>query len=100
MSKKDEPASMNGISIIPSSEAYFEQMEILNGVIYDCDPREDDTSFTVEHYRLHRDIFAEGQFIAVETATNRVVGMTSCMRTHHQPSIRHHDSWWSTIGDG
>jgi GNAT superfamily N-acetyltransferase len=45
-------------------------------------------------------VYPEAQFIALDTAANLVVGLTSGMRTRYDPAVRHYDTWWDVIGNG
>lgn len=65
---------------------------------YGCEPG--DESFTADHFRRHQELFPEGQFIAVDQTTDRVVGFTVSMRMHFDPARPLLDYWWASIGDG
>lgn len=101
MLTQDEPASKNAIQILPSSEHYVEQMEGLMARVYNLDPRDPEAGiFTVDHFRHHMSVFPEGQFIAVDTTTDTVVGFTVSMRVHFDPQQPMLASWWELIGYG
>lgn len=100
MSEKLEPASLNKIVILPTSAEYAESMERLTGIVYGIDPRQDPKCLNADHYRHHLTVFPEGQFIAVDTTTNEVVGLTVSMRINHDPAKPHLAHWWDTIGQG
>jgi hypothetical protein len=95
-----EPASHHGITIIPSSAQYADQMETITGIIYGVHPREEDECFNADHYRHHLSIFPEGQFIAVDTQTDTVVGLTASMRCNFNLERPTHASWWEVVGFG
>jgi hypothetical protein len=102
MQSDKEPASQNGITIIPSSVQYADQMETVTGIIYETDPREDDSCFNADHFRQHLNVFPEGQFIAVDTQTDTVIGLTVSMRYKFNPNrpTASQEPWWHVIGYG
>jgi GNAT superfamily N-acetyltransferase len=53
-----------------------------------------------DHYLRHMALFPEGQHVAVEASTDRVVGLTSSMRVPFDPGAPHLESWWKGIGEG
>src|SRR5690349_6762268 len=101
MLTQEEPASTNAaIQIIPSAERYAQQMEDLTAAVYNLDPQTDESTLNAGHFRHHLAVFPEGQFVAVDTATDKVVGLTVSMRVSHnlhQPTLT---SWWQLIGNG
>jgi hypothetical protein len=100
MSSDKEPARQKHIIVKPSSAQYAEQMEDLMHASYGTTREDPEQVFTAAMFRKHLDIFPEGQFIAVDSETDTVVGITVSMRTHFDPNQRHSESWWSSIGYG
>ncbi len=101
MLTQEEPASPNAIRVVPSAEHYAEQMEHLMATVYELNPRDDaECVFNTLHFRHHLSIFPEGQFVAVDTATDKVVGLTVSMRINFNPREPMLDSWWELIGHG
>ena len=97
----EEPASPNAIQIVSSSEHYAAQMETLMATVYNLDPHiEENGLFTTAHFLNHLAIFPEGQFVAVDTATDTVVGLTVSMRINFNPQEPMLISWWDLIGQG
>lgn len=88
------------IVVIPSSEKYADQMEVLDRIGYDIAPDSDEPVTTADMFRNHIRVFPEGQFIALEVETDRVVGLTSSMRVDFDPSKPLLDSWAKTTGYG
>ena len=89
------------IVVKPSSEQYAEKMEQLQLLVYNPSPEEGlDGILTAEHFRNHLRVFPEGQFIAVDTETDAVVGLTASMRLDFNPATSLLDSWEATTGDG
>ena len=93
------------IAVVPTSAKYLGQMEMCHQLAYGYTTAdivsEDDVaeSLTAEKFRQHLAIFPEGQFIALDTATDRVVGLTSSMRLN----LDAHDaakSWAELTNDG
>ena len=100
MLTQEEPASTNAIQIVPSAERYAQQMEDLTAAVYKLNPQEDECSLNAAHFRNHLAVFPEGQFVAVDTTADKVVGLTVSMRINHnlhQPALT---SWWQLIGNG
>ncbi len=101
MLSQEEPASSNTIQIVPSAAHYAAQMEALMAAVYHIDPQnEDEYSFYEAHFRKHLEVFPEGQFVAVDTTTDTVVGLTVSMRIHFDPRQPMLTSWWELIGNG
>jgi hypothetical protein len=89
------------IVVKPSSEQYVEKMEQLQILVYEPTPEEGlDGILTADCFRNHLRVFPEGQFIAVDTATDEVVGLTASMRLDFYPAESLLDSWSATTGDG
>lgn len=100
MLSQDEPAS-NPIVIVPAAERYTGQMEQLMTDVYHIDPRDEaECCFNGDHFRHHLSIFPEGQFVAVEQATDRVVGLTVSMRIAFDPRQPILKPWWELTGYG
>ena len=100
MQSDKEPASQNGIAVIPSSARYAEQMEKVTGIVYEVNPREEDSCFNADHFRAHLNVFPEGQFTAVDTKTDTVVGLTASMRYNFNPDRPTLEPWWHVSGYG
>jgi hypothetical protein len=103
MSTDNDPASKTHIIVIPSSVEFVEQMEELQRIVYGYTAGEEETFpdyLTAAHFRSHLDIFPEGQFIALEKETGRVVGLTASMRIDFDPSLGLQEPWWVTTDYG
>jgi hypothetical protein len=96
--KNEEPASH--ILIRPSAAHYADQMADLTNIVYDLDPDERGDWFNADHFRHHVTVYPEGQFIAIDTRTDRVVGLTSCVRTVYDPNRPPRQTWWAATGYG
>jgi hypothetical protein len=97
----EEPAHIDQIAILPTSERYVQQMEDLTALVYHTDPHDEaEMSFNAAHYRQHLAIFPEGQFIAVDQVTDTVVGLTVSMLMNHNPREPELRSWWELTGYG
>jgi hypothetical protein len=80
---------------------YVEKMEKLQMLVYNPSAEEGlDGILTADHFRNHLRVFPEGQFIAVDTETDEVVGLTASMRLNFNPAESLLDSWKATTGDG
>jgi hypothetical protein len=89
------------IVVLPASLRYTDQMEACHQVAYDYTPSPNDKeALTAAKFRQHLRIFPEGQFIALDTATDTVIGTTSNMRLNldlHKNDVR---SWAEITNDG
>ena len=91
------------IAVVPSSAKYLGQMEMCHQLAYgytlDDASEVDSEALTAEKFRQHLAIFPEGQFMALDKATDRVVGLTVSMRVN----LNAHDaakSWAQLTNDG
>jgi hypothetical protein len=100
MSSDREPASKSSIIVQQTTPDYADRMEALTAAVYDLIPRECEDCFNADHFRRHIEVFPEGQFIAIEADTDRVVGLTACMRIDFDPSYPITMSWWQEVGYG
>lgn len=90
---------------IPSSVSYVDQMERCHQVAYGYTAAEADCpeSLTAEKFRQHIRIFPEGQFMALDRATDTVVGTSTNMRLNafNNDLLKQDVRSWSEItGDG
>jgi len=91
------------IVVIPSQSKYVEQMEELHQRAYgyrasgitDCDE-----CLTAQKFLNHLRVFPEGQFIALDTATDQVVGSTVSMRMDFDPANPVLEAWVKTTDFG
>jgi hypothetical protein len=94
------------IVVIPSETRYVNEMEALHQVAYDyvgyVPTRSDgrDEALTTEKFRNHLAVFPEGQFIALDKATNEVVGATVSMRLDFDPAKPTLERWIKTTDFG
>ena len=89
------------VVVIPSAAEYADQMQELQYTLYDV-PRDEAPVgvLRAEHFRNHLRVFPEGQFMALEVETGRVVGLTVCMRIPFEPAQPLLESWVATTGYG
>jgi len=87
----------NRIAVVPSSAKYAEQMVALMCATYNCKASE---TFSPEQFRTHQQIFPEGQFIALDADTDRVVGLTASMRVNFDASQPLLERWVETTNYG
>ncbi len=55
---------------------------------------------TVAHLANHLHLFPDGQFVALESATGRVIGMTAGFRTHFDFNHTHGHTFLRAVSDG
>ncbi len=97
-SKNDsEPAS---IIVVPSAAKYAAGIEQLQAEAYQADPQEWDDMVSAEKALSHLAIFPEGQFVAVDTTTDKVIGMTTAMRIDFDPAQPFLEPWTTTTDYG
>jgi hypothetical protein len=91
------PARQSGdttIVVIPSSLAYIDQMAACHQAAYGYTPAEASSEdLTAEKFARHLQLFPDGQFMALEVETNRVVGVAVSMRTTFDPRKPDLRSW-------
>ena len=79
------------IAVVPSSSNYLAQMEQCHQLAYGYTPQQvSSEDLTAEKFRQHLTIFPEGQFMALDQRTDRVVGLTVSMRVNLRKRRRHH----------
>ncbi|MCS6846496.1 MAG: GNAT family N-acetyltransferase [Anaerolineae bacterium] len=83
---------MSEILILNTQAEHVEQCAALQPLCYPTLAKEE--QFTAEHFANHVRLFPEGQFVAIERETGRVVGSTSGFLTYYdridQEHFRHH----------
>ena len=88
------------ISVHPAKAHHTEAIQALAGEAYGVTPEIAADWFAAEQYRSRIEHFPAGQFIALEDATGRVVGMTSSMRFNYNPESTFVEDWDRTTGYG
>jgi hypothetical protein len=87
--------------VLPASSRYGDQMERCHQVAYGYVPSPDDVeALTAAKFRQHLRIFPEGQFMALDIATDSVIGTTSNMRLNFDLHKRDVRSWAEITNDG
>jgi hypothetical protein len=84
------------IVVMPTQVWHTEQMEDLQRTAYPGD----DEYLHADEFRSHLRYFPEGQFVAIDTYTNRVIGLTASMRLDFNPADDLLETWRATTGDG
>lgn len=85
------------IAIVPTTAAHAHQMVELMCAAYNCSPIE---TYRAEQFKQQARIFPEGQFVALDTETDRVVGLTISMRVDFDPREPMLESWAETTNYG
>lgn len=88
------------ISVLPANAHHTEAIQMLAGAAYGVTPEVAADWFAAEQYRSRIEHFPEGQFVALEDATGRVIGMTSSMRFNYHPESTFVEDWDHTTGFG
>lgn len=88
------------ITLVPAAAKYVEQIQVLACAAYDIEPERAEEWFPLEQYHSRTAHFPEGQVIALDQATGRVVGMTSSMRFQFNPEATFLEQWDRTTGYG
>lgn len=86
--------------ITRSGSQYAESMEMLQHLVYHTTPQVPQDSMRAEQFRHHMKVFPQGQFVAVDQATNEVIGLTVSMRLDFDPGHPFIEPWHVTISDG
>lgn len=92
-----EPAQ---IIVVPSAPRYANGIEQLLAEVYQVNPAEYEDVITASKALCHLSIFPEGQFVAVDTATAQVIGMTISMQIDFNPEQPFVESWLTTTDYG
>jgi hypothetical protein len=87
----------NPIVVVPTSAKYADQMVTLMCETYNCIPAE---TYNPEKFRNQARVFPEGQFVALDTRTDKVVGLTASMRLHFNAQAPLLTSWVETTNYG
>lgn len=98
MKKDSEPA--HSIVVVPSQVKYAVGIEQLQAEVYQTDPHDWDDMITAEKAITHLSIFPEGQFVAVDVETDKVIGMTVSMRIDFDLSQPFLEPWTTTTDYG
>lgn len=89
------------IVVIPASSRYVQQMERCHQLAYGyAAGAGDDEDMTADKYAHHLQIFPEGQFIALDTCTDTVVGVATSMRLHLPHHTMFLGTWAEVTGGG
>lgn len=89
------------IVVIPSTPDYAGKMQTLQEIVYAANNQPDaEDNLTAEHFLSHLHYFPEAQFIAIDTDTDEVVGLTSGMRIHFDESQPYTHTWLETTANG
>ncbi|HVU14016.1 MAG TPA: hypothetical protein VHD90_22210 [Phototrophicaceae bacterium] len=86
--------------IIPATTAHLGAIQALAGIAYSVTPEIAADWFGAEQYQSRIDHFPEGQLIALEAASGKVIGMTSSMRFYYNPERPFTEDWDHTTGYG
>jgi hypothetical protein len=92
-----EPAQ---IIVVPTEVKHAVGIEQLQAETYGEDPHDWDDMITTEQVLTHLQIFPEGQYVAVDTATDQVIGMTVSMQIDFDPSEPFLQPWTVTTDYG
>jgi len=97
MTTDSEPAS---IDIVPTQPKHAAGIEQLQAEVYQADPTAWDDMISAEKVLTHLQVFPEGQFVAVDAETDRVVGMTVSMGIDFDPASPFLEPWTLTTDYG
>ncbi len=88
------------ITIVPAAAKYVEQIQALACAAYDIEAERADEWFPLDQYHSRIQHFPEGQTLALDKSSGRVVGMTSSMRFHFNPETTFLENWDRTTSYG
>ncbi len=99
---KRNPSPERAYLVRPASPRHAPALQALAQVAYDVSPREAELWFNADQFQTRMAVFPEGQFVALERATGRVVGFTSGMRFQFRddPAVPFIQNWYETTGYG
>lgn len=87
----------DGVVITNSQAQHVDQMVDLFATTYNVSKSE---SYSAEQFLSQISVFPEGQFVALDADTGRVVGLTISMRVSYQPEYPLLESWVETTNYG
>jgi|FLYN01.1.fsa_nt_gi GNAT superfamily N-acetyltransferase len=90
----------DNILLLPSAVEYAEEMEALQFLVYEATADDYGDCLTADMFRRHMQVFPEGQFIALDTDSERIVGLTASMRMNFDITRPFAEPWVVTIGHG
>ncbi|MFO7323945.1 MAG: hypothetical protein DIU68_019630 [Chloroflexota bacterium] len=85
------------IIIVPTTAAYADQMVEVMCAAYGVSPEE---TYRPAQFKQQARIFPEGQFVAIDTETDKVVGLTISMRVDYDPKTPLLERWAETTNYG
>lgn len=89
------------IVVLPAVSRYADRMEKCHQVAYNYVPSpEDREALTAAKFRQHLRIFPEGQFMALDRATDSVIGTSTNMRMNLDIHKQDNRSWAEITNDG
>jgi GNAT superfamily N-acetyltransferase len=92
---------MNSTIIVQNAQLeHAQSMEDLIRAVYEVPADVPIDDLGVEQFRSHIEIFPEGQFVALDTATNGVVGTSTNMLMQFDLSQPFLKPWLETVDDG
>lgn len=89
---------MDDILILPTRAEHAPAIDVLQELVYDGRGYVDDDSITGARILDHLAVFPEGQFVAIEATSGRVVGHTSSLIIHYDPPHPHLQTWAQITG--
>jgi len=92
-----EPAS---IIVVPTRARHASGIEQLQAEAYQCDPHEWDDTITAEKGLSNLAVFPEGQFVAIDVETEKVIGVTVSMQIDFDPAQPFLEPWTTTTDYG
>lgn len=87
----------SSIHVVPTAAKHAQEISDLTCRTYGFAPEE---SYSVEEVLSQIKHFPEGQFVAVDTRTDKVVGYTMSMRIDYNPNYPLLESWVETTNYG
>ena len=91
---------LSGISVIPAQPEHTDAIRQLATTAYGVSPELSHEWFGADQYQSRFEHVPEGQTIALDETTGRVVGMTSSMRFQFNPEVTFLEDWDRTTGYG
>lgn len=89
------------IIVVPNRLDFAEALEHLQRVVYNGSKEDHHPdALHAEHFRSQVTIFPEGQFVAIDPHTGRIVGHTSSMLLHYTPGQPFTQPWVVTTDYG
>lgn len=94
------PTNAQTIRVVPASAEYADELTTLAGLAYHLTPQVAKRWYPADQFAARIRNYPDGQLMAVDSASGRVLGYTSAMRFDFDPSEPFLEDWGTTTEYG